>query len=118
MNLDKKNKQDIETPFINETMPHQASAPIFKGSGKKMEPPFVNEHGVVIGDSFYDSENSPLNNWSEDVDPSIMSGDEWVHPTNDIGWNTEENRELVEQNIEPQGVPFTHPDKDVSYNQD
>jgi hypothetical protein len=111
-------KEKLEIPFINETMPHQSDAPVFKDSGIKMEKPFINEHGVVIGDSFYDSPNSPLNNWSEDVDPSIMAGDEWVHPTNDIGWNTAENRDLVEKKIPSQGVPFMHPDKDVSYNQD
>jgi hypothetical protein len=114
----KKDNNELEVPFINETMPHQPDAPVFKNSGVKMEKPFINEHGVVIGDSFYDSPNSPLNNWSDDVDPSIMAGDEWVHPTNDIGWNTSENRELVEKKIPPQGVPFMHPDKDVSYNQD
>lgn len=30
------------------------------------------------------------------MDPEIMAGDQWVHPTNDIGWNTTENRELLE----------------------
>ena len=24
-----------------------------------------------------------------------MSGSEWVHPTNDIGWNTPENHDLL-----------------------
>jgi hypothetical protein len=76
------------------------------------------QHGVVIGDSFYDSENSPLNNWSDDVDPAIMAGDQWVHPTNDIGWNTSENKELIESNTPPQGVPFMHSTKDVSYSKD
>jgi hypothetical protein len=117
----KKKKQKevkVDTPFINETMPHQADAPVFKDSGVKMEKPFINEHGVIIGDSLYDSPNSPLNNWSDEVDPSIMAGDEWVHPTNDIGWNTSENRDLIEKRIPPKGVPFFHPDKDVSYNQD
>ncbi|KAA0546650.1 DUF3905 domain-containing protein [Bacillus sp. BGMRC 2118] len=116
---DKKNKDEkLEVPFIDETMPHQPDSPVFKNSGIKMEKPFVNSQGVVIGDSFYDSPNSPLNNWSDEVDPEIMAGEEWVHPTNDIGWNTSENRELVEKNISPQGVPFMHPDKDVSYRKD
>jgi hypothetical protein len=118
--MKKKQKQnnEHEIPYIEETMPHQSNAPVFKGSGKKMKPPFVNEHGVVIGDSLYNSKNSPINNWSDDVDPSIMAGEAWVHPTNDIGWNTAENRELIEKKVPPNGVPFTHPDKDVSYNQD
>ncbi len=69
------------------------------------------------GDSKYASENSPLENWSEDTDPEIMAGDEWVHPTNDIGWNSTENRQLLESKIAPQ-PPFMHPDKDVSTDTD
>jgi hypothetical protein len=114
----KKENKDLENPFMEETMPHQINSPSFKGSGIKMQPPFLNEHGVVIGDSLYNSEESPLNNWSDEVDPSVMAGDQWVHPTNDIGWNSSENRELVEKAKKPQGVPFTHPDKDVSYGRD
>ncbi|MFZ7944265.1 MULTISPECIES: DUF3905 domain-containing protein [Bacillaceae] len=107
------NNQSSEKLTINETMPHQINAPSFKDTGIKMQPPFVNEHGVTIGDSFYASENSPLENWSKDTDPSIMAGDEWVHPTNDIGWNTTENRELLESKRKPQASPFMHPTKDV-----
>lgn len=107
-------KKDLKSPMIDDTMPHQASAPVFKNSGIEPEDPFVNKHGVVIGDSFYDSPNSPLNQWSKDTDPFVMAGDEWVHPTNDIGWNSEENSELVESNTPPQGSPFMHPTKDVS----
>ena len=111
-------KQNSENPFINETIPHQINAPSFEGTGIKMETPFVNKYGVTIGDSLYASESSPLENWSEDTDPAIMSGDEWVHPTNDIGWNTEENRELLESKRKPQAFPFMHPTKDVSQNAD
>lgn len=111
--MTKKNKSNIESPMINDTMPHQISSPSFKGTGIKPEKPFVNEHGVVIGDSFYNSPNSPLNNWSTDVDPAEMAGDEWVHPTNDIGWNTAENIELLE-GLRPKGNRFMHPTKDVS----
>ncbi len=100
------------------TIPHQIQSPSFKNSKIAMKPPFTNKYGVVIGDSLYDSDESPLNNWDEDTDPSVMSGDEWVHPTNDIGWNTPENRELIEKDIPPKGVPFMHPTKDVSYQQD
>lgn len=111
-------EKDLKSPMLDDTMPHQASAPSFKNSGIKVEPPFINEHGVVIGDSFYDSANSPLNNWSDEIDPAEMAGDEWVHPTNDIGWNTSENTELVEGQKPPQGVPFMHPTFDVSKNKD
>ncbi|MGX6442162.1 DUF3905 domain-containing protein [Neobacillus sp. K501] len=109
-----KKKSVPEKLSINETMPHQINAPSFEDTGIKMEEPFVNEHGVVIGDSLYSSPNSPLENWTEDTDPAIMSGDEWVHPTNDIGWNTPENRELLESKKKPKGYPFMHPTKDVS----
>lgn len=111
-------KKKLKKLSIDETMPHQISAPDFKDTGVQMEPPFVNEHGVVIGDSHYASENSPLEQWSDETDPSIMSGDEWVHPTNDIGWNSPENRELIESKKAPKGYPFMHPTIDVSQNKD
>lgn len=94
---------------IDETLPHQIHAPSFKGTKLKMQPPFINSYGVTIGDSYYTSKNSPLENWSDETDPSIMSGDEWVHPTNDIGWNTPENHESLESLKEPSPKPFTHP---------
>jgi hypothetical protein len=111
----KKNPQEV---VLDETMPHQISSPDFKGAGMKMEAPFVNEHGVVIGDSFYDSPNSPLNNWSTDTDPEIMSGENWVHPTNDIGWNTTQNRDLIEKKVPPKEGMLKHPTKDSSYGKD
>jgi hypothetical protein len=111
----KKNLQKID---IDGTLPHQVSSPSFKGTGMKMEAPFVNEHGVVIGDSYYNSPQSPLNQWSKDTDPEIMAGDEWVHPTNDIGWNTAENIELLEKKIKPNAGQFQHPTKDTSFGQD
>lgn len=111
-------KKQLKKVTIDETMPHQINAPDFKGTGINMMPPFVNDYGVVIGDSQYSSANSPLENWSDDTDPSIMAGDEWVHPTNDIGWNTTENRELLESKKAPQAYPFMHPTKDVSHKSD
>ncbi|MEH7096242.1 DUF3905 domain-containing protein [Neobacillus vireti] len=111
-------KQSSEKVTIDETMPHQINAPSFEGTGIKMETPFVNKFGVTIGDSLYASENSPLENWSEETDPAIMSGDDWVHPTNDIGWNTSENRELLDSKRKPQAYPFMHPTKDVSKGSD
>lgn len=103
---------------IDETLPHQINSPSWKDTGLKLQEPFVNDYGVLIGDSFYDSPQSPLNQWSDEVDPEIMSGSQWVHPTNDIGWNTSENRDLVEREKRPKGAPFMHPSKDVSYQQD
>lgn len=77
--------------------------------------PFVNQHGVVIGDHDYESANSPLVNWDEDTDPFIMAGDEWVHPYKDIGFHTADNRDYFEKGIPPQGGIFMHPDKNVAY---
>lgn len=113
-----QNKFSPKQVSLEETMPHQINAPSFKGTGIKMEAPFVNQYGVTIGDSKYTSANSLLENWSKDTDPAIMSGPEWVHPTNDIGWNTTENRELLETKRTPQGSPFMHPTKDVSVGTD
>lgn len=76
---------------------------------------FVNEHGVVIGDHEYESDNSPLEQWTAETDPEVMAGDEWVHPYKDIGFQSAENRELFEKGILPQSGIFTHPDKDVSF---
>jgi len=103
--------------MIQDTFPHQINAPDFKQSTRKVQQPFVNEFGVVIGDSFYDSPESPLNQWSTESDPAVMAGDRWVHPTNDIGWNTAENQEILED-IPPKGAPFMHPTIDVSYGKD
>lgn len=107
----------IKKVTVDSTLPHQISSPDFKDSSRTMQNPFVNEFGVVIGDSFYDSPESPLNQWSTETNPEVMAGDRWVHPTNDIGWNSTENKELLED-IPPKGVPFMHPTKDVSYGRD
>lgn len=114
-NVKKKNEAKFS---LDESLPHQIHAPSWKGTGVTMKEPFLNDYGVVIGDSNYNSEHSPLNKWSDEIDPAIMSGEQWVHPTNDIGWNTPENRELLEEKRKPNGAPFTHPDKDVSYSSD
>lgn len=102
-------EKPTDSPILDETLPHQINFPSFKGTGITMQPPFTNKYGVVIGDSLYDSANSPLTQWSDEIDPAIMSGDEWVHPTNDIGWISEENRELLQQEQEEQEERFMHP---------
>lgn len=86
--------------------------------GRGPEEPFVNEYGIVIGDHMYDSPDSPLNQWSTDTDPAIMSGDQWVHPFKDIGFHTAENRALFEQGILPRGGIFMHPVNDAAYKKD
>ncbi|WP_420819488.1 DUF3905 domain-containing protein [Paenibacillus thalictri] len=84
-----------------------------KGRGPRN--PFVNQYGVVIGDHDYESEDSPLENWTEDTDPSIMAGDDWVHPFKDIGFHSAENRDYFEKGIPPQSGIFEHADKNVAY---
>lgn len=100
-------KQDLD-PFEIEFLPQ-----FRKGRGP--EEPFVNQHGIVIGDHEYDSPNSPLNQWSTDTDPAVMAGDEWIHPFKDVGFHTQENRDYFEKGIPPQGGIFMHPFKDSSY---
>lgn len=88
--------------------------PQFK-QGDNPSGPFINQYGVIIGDHEYASEQSPLEQWTEDTDPMIMVGDEWVHSFKDVGFQTSANREYFEQGIQPQGGIFMHPDKDVAY---
>ncbi|MFB9324760.1 DUF3905 domain-containing protein [Paenibacillus aurantiacus] len=83
--------------------------------GRGPRAPYTNSHGVVIGDHEYESANSPLSNWTEDTDPAIMAGDEWVHPYKDIGFLTDENRDYFERGIAPAAGIFMHPDKNTSY---
>ncbi|MBO8172051.1 MAG: DUF3905 domain-containing protein [Bacillaceae bacterium] len=96
---------------------HTDFLPGYEDEGRPRDP-FVNEFGVVIGDGKYRSPQSPLENWSKEVDPAVMAGDRWVHPYNDIGFNTDENRDYFEKGVPPQGYPFMHPTKDVSYGRD
>ncbi|GED29882.1 DUF3905 domain-containing protein [Brevibacillus centrosporus] len=117
MNKDKRDNKETKDIAIDGTLPHQISAPDFKNSTRSIQKPFVNEFGVVIGDSLYDSQESPINNWSTETDPSVMAGDQWVHPTNDIGWNSYENREMLEDKPFV-GARFSHPTHDVSKGKD
>ncbi|WP_242142492.1 MULTISPECIES: DUF3905 domain-containing protein [unclassified Bacillus cereus group] len=104
-----KKASKIQSPILDETLPHQINFPSYKGSGKKMQEPFTNQYDVVIGDSQYNSPNSPLNQWSDDIDPAIMSGEEWIHPTNDIGWISEENQKLLKNKSKKTEDIFMHP---------
>ncbi|XEC93923.1 DUF3905 domain-containing protein [Paenibacillus tarimensis] len=100
--------EDLD-PFEIEFLPE-----FTRGRGPRA--PFVNRHGVIIGDHMYESDNSPLQQWSDDTDPSVMMGDEWVHPFKDIGFTTAENRDYFERGISPQAGVFMHPYEDVAYN--
>ncbi|MEK8131146.1 DUF3905 domain-containing protein [Paenibacillus filicis] len=84
-------------------------------AGRGPHEAFVNEHGVLIGDHEYQSEQSPLEQWSKNTDPATMSGDDWVHPYKDIGFHSAENREWFEEGIAPQSSSFQHADQDVAY---
>jgi len=85
--------------------------------GRGPRKPFVNEFGVTIGDHIYESPESPLSQWTKDTDPMVMTGDRWVHPFKDIGFQTAENRDYFEKGISPaaQGGRFMHPDKNAAY---
>lgn len=76
--------------------------------------PFVNERGVVIGDHDYESPQSPLEQWSKETDPEVMSGGQWVHPYKDIGFRTRENRDLFEKGIAPASSLFMHQTHNVA----
>lgn len=87
--------------------------PAFR-EGRGPREPFVNEFGVVIGDHMYQSEHSPLEQWSTETDPAVMAGDQWVHPFKDIGFLTSENRDWFEEGIPPKTGGFAHPEEDAA----
>lgn len=95
-------------PFEIEFLPH------FR-QNRGPEEPFVNQHGVMIGDHEYESGNSPLTNWTRDTDPAVMAGPEWVHPFKDVGFHTEQNRDYFEKGILPDQGFLMHPFKDAAY---
>ena len=64
-----------------------------------------------------EAKKTPLDYWSKDIDPAIMSGDEWVDIDDDYGNTREENEELKE-GILTQSSIFMHPTHDVSYKKD
>jgi hypothetical protein len=86
----------------------------YRGNRGPQEP-FVNAEGVVIGDHDYVSAESPLEQWSKETDPSIMAGEQWVHPYKDIGFRTRENRDLFERGIAPSSGLFMHPAHSTSF---
>jgi hypothetical protein len=107
MDRDEQKESDLD-PFEINFLPQ-----FLEGRGPRE--PFINSQGVLIGDHNYESENSPLEHWSKETDPSVMSGDEWVHSFKDIGFHTAENRDIFEKGILPQNSIMMHPDKDVAY---
>ncbi|MFC5651887.1 DUF3905 domain-containing protein [Paenibacillus solisilvae] len=108
-------REPYSSPDDPELDPYEINfLPKFR-TGRGPAAPFVNSSGIVIGDHQYESPDSPLSQWTEDTDPAIMAGDEWVHPFKDIGFLTSENRDFFEKEIEPQAGIFQHPDKNSAY---
>jgi hypothetical protein len=101
-------EQDDLDPYLIDFLPR------FR-HGRGPVKPFTNAYGVVIGDHDYESEQSPLEQWTEETDPAVMAGDQWVHPYRDIGFQTVENRDYYERGIPPQSGIMMHPDKNVAY---
>lgn len=58
---------------------------------------------------------TPLDHWSRDIDPAIMSGDQWVDNENDPGTERRENQELLSGEKATPPAPFMHPVHDVTY---
>jgi hypothetical protein len=83
--------------------------------GNKPMGAFINSYGVVIGDHEYESPTSPLERWSKETDPFIMTGSEWIHPYKDIGFRTAENRDRFEQGKAGKSGIFMHPTVDAAY---
>lgn len=57
-----------------------------------------------------------LDNWSKDVDPALLSGDQYVDNAHDLGTTRRENMELLSGNQSPVMAPFMHPQHDTSMN--
>lgn len=62
---------------------------------------------------------TPLDNWSINVDPAIMSGDHWVQeenaPLEEIGYADSKDCHVVQTNMTPPKSMFMHPTINVSY---
>jgi Protein of unknown function (DUF3905) len=59
--------------------------------------------------------NTPLDRWSTEIDPSIMSGDRWVDNENDPGSERRENQAIARGDTSMLLAPFMHPTHDVTY---
>ncbi|MDI3257565.1 MAG: DUF3905 domain-containing protein [Kyrpidia sp.] len=61
---------------------------------------------------------TPLDYWSVDVDPTVMSGEQWADGQRDPGLQTDENEALTANSLERKlrmGELFMHPIRDVTY---
>ncbi|UOF92135.1 DUF3905 domain-containing protein [Fodinisporobacter ferrooxydans] len=59
--------------------------------------------------------NTPLDYWSTDIDPAILSGDQWVDDQRDPGFQRRENQALADGDTSMLMAPFMHPVHDVTY---
>ncbi|MDB5084138.1 MAG: hypothetical protein JWN30_1024 [Bacilli bacterium] len=59
-------------------------------------------------------QHTALENWSEQVDPFIMSGDQYEN-AHDPGYERTETQELLSGNKTGTFPPFMHPTHDVTY---
>lgn len=58
--------------------------------------------------------NTPLDHWSTEIDPFIMSGDQWVDNDHDPGMERYESQKILNGEVSPIMAPFMHPTHDVS----
>lgn len=72
--------------------------------------------------NFNPNPKTPLDNWSVDIDPAIMSGDHWAmeenSPLEQIDLFEDENCEEVSAKKEHPYDLFMHPTMNVSYGND
>ncbi|MFD2673599.1 DUF3905 domain-containing protein [Marinicrinis sediminis] len=115
-NRDNRNKERLEALGSPEMDPYEiAFREEFLENGHHTRQAFVNEHGVIIGDHEYQSANSPLEQWTKDTDPAIMSGDGWVHPFKDIGFHADENKAYFEDGVPLSNGRLAHPNQDAAH---
>jgi hypothetical protein len=59
--------------------------------------------------------NTPLDNWSTEIDPAVLSGDRWVDNERDPGTQRRENQAIARGDTSMLMAPFMHPMHDVTY---
>lgn len=71
---------------------------------------------------FKPNPETPLDNWDENIDPAIMSGDHWVEienaPLEEAGLFDGGECEVVEEKMTDPAAMFQHPSINVSYGND
>jgi hypothetical protein len=62
--------------------------------------------------------DTPLEHWSREIDPAIMSGDQWADNKRDPGSERSENQQILSGDVPSPLAPFMHPMHDVTYGDD